>query len=65
MNPPLMPSEHLAALGELMLPALERMTKENTRTMMKNIKKYYQDKAKKLGSTQTRTAQKNSARRFV
>ncbi|MHA1278409.1 MAG: hypothetical protein ACTSRC_03825 [Candidatus Helarchaeota archaeon] len=59
------PSEHLAALGELMLPALERMTKENTRTMMKNIKKYYQDKAKKLGSTQTRTAQKNSARRFV
>ncbi len=35
------PSDKIAALGELLLPALEKMTKENTQNMMKNIKKYY------------------------
>ncbi|MHA1266585.1 MAG: hypothetical protein ACTSRS_15220 [Candidatus Helarchaeota archaeon] len=38
------PSEKLAALGELIIPALEKMTKENTQIMMQNIKKYYQNR---------------------
>ena len=38
------PSEKLAAFGDMIIPTLERMTKENTKTMMKNIKKYYLDK---------------------
>ncbi|NVM31401.1 MAG: hypothetical protein HWN65_21360 [Candidatus Helarchaeota archaeon] len=38
------PSETLAALGELILPTLERITKGNTQQMMKNIKKYYLEK---------------------
>ncbi len=37
-------SEHLAALGELMMPMLEKMSKENTQIMMANVKKYYLEK---------------------
>jgi hypothetical protein len=36
-------SDKLAGLGELILPALEKMTKENALTMMQNIKKYFKE----------------------
>lgn len=38
------PSEKLAAIGDMIIPTLEKMTKENTHTMMLNIKKYYDEK---------------------
>ena len=38
------PTDMLAGLGEMIVPTLERMTKENTQTMMKNVRKYYEAK---------------------
>jgi len=38
------PSSTLAAFGDMIIPTLERMSRDNTRIMMKNIKKYYAEK---------------------
>lgn len=38
------PSEKFAGLGELLMPMLEQISKENTQTMMQNVKKYYREK---------------------
>jgi hypothetical protein len=35
------PSDQLAALGDMIIPTLEKMTKESTLTMMENVRKYY------------------------
>ena len=35
------PSEIIAGFGDMVITTLERMTKDNTKIMMKNIKKYY------------------------
>ena len=35
------PSEMIAGFGDMVITTLERMTKDNTKIMMKNIKKYY------------------------
>ncbi|MFX1298372.1 MAG: hypothetical protein ACFFD2_26395, partial [Promethearchaeota archaeon] len=41
------PNETLAALGEMIIPTLEKMTKENTAIMMENIRKYYMERKEK------------------
>ncbi|MFX1293359.1 MAG: hypothetical protein ACFFD2_00675 [Promethearchaeota archaeon] len=35
------PAENLEALGAIIIPTLERITKDNTKLMMDNVKKYY------------------------
>ncbi|NVM55913.1 MAG: hypothetical protein HWN66_19590 [Candidatus Helarchaeota archaeon] len=35
------PSDSLATIGDLIMPILERMSKENTKTMMEKVRNYY------------------------